>query len=89
MSQGFYSDQTVTPLTTAYQQFLWPFEGKNILLHNDDTTNSIIVSLDGTHTLATVLKGESFQFQLTNDETNVLFLKATPAAALYRITIIG
>lgn len=90
MAQGFYSDQTITALTTSYHAFTFPFESKSLILQNDDSTNSIVYSWDGVHQHGMLKPSESVKLDnMALDGTNTISLKATPAAASYRLTVVG
>jgi len=84
--QGFYSDQTVTALTTSYQQFAFGIEATQLIIQNDDGTNAIYFSWDGVHNHGQLLHGETRDLKSSNYEQ--IYLKAAVGTPAYRLTAV-
>ena len=84
-AQGFYSDQTVTPLTATYQYFNFGCGMEEALLSNDDASgaNTIIFSWDGTNTHGVIKASETFG--LVRIDKGGIYVKYGTAAPAYRI----
>lgn len=86
-TKGYYSDQTITALTTSYQSFAFGLPAYTVIIKNDDGSNSIALSWDGVNQHGLVKSGESLTIQ--NANVSAISLKGTPSAAGYRLTAIG
>lgn len=84
--QGFYSDQVGTALTTSFQLFPFGIEATQLIIQNDDATNTIYFSWDGVHNHGQVMKGETRDLRSSNYEQ--VYLKAGAGTPAYRITAV-
>jgi hypothetical protein len=84
--QGFYSDQTVLALTTSYQQFAFGIEAMQVIIQNDDGTNSIYFSWDGVNNHGQLHYGETLPLNTSNYEQ--IYLKAAAGTPAYRLTAV-
>jgi hypothetical protein len=82
---GFYSDQTVTPLTGSYQAFLFQFNAKWCMIANDDAagTNKVVWSWDSINNHGTLAPGQSMVIDTVN--ANIIYLKDQNGAPAYRL----
>lgn len=83
---GFYSDQSVTALTSSFQAFFFNFSARYAFIINDDTsgTNKLVFSWDGVNNHGILAAGQSFMIDTVN--ANVVFLKYINGAPAYRIS---
>ena len=85
--QGFYSDDTITPLTASYQPFQFPMVSRHITIQNRNTSGNfgIMYSWDGinNHGFVEVLQSTIL------DKTNVSFiwLKYINGAPSYKLMV--
>jgi hypothetical protein len=83
--QGFYVDDTITPLTSTYQLFRFPMVSKHITLHNRNLTGNfnIMYSWDGINNHGLIEVNQS----TTLDKTNVslIYLKYINGAPSYKL----
>jgi hypothetical protein len=85
--QGFYSDETITPLTATYQLFRFPLVSKHILLHNRTTTGNfgIMYSWDGINNHGFIEAGQSTILDKTN--VSLVYLKYINGAPSYKLMV--
>lgn len=86
---GFYSDQSITALTSSFVQFPYPFISRIITLTNDDTsgTNVVAFSFDGVNIHGELPFGQAITWDVTTGKT--IFLKYITGAAKYRLIVKG
>lgn len=84
----YYQDQSLTALTASYVEQAFGFVAHTILIINDDGTNGVQLSFDGT-TLHGELKAKPAssveQVVLINQSADSIYLKYVTGAASYRI----
>lgn len=82
---GYYTDQSVTPLTGTFQTIYFQFNAKWMLLTNDDTagTNKVVFSWDGINNHGILGAGQSVTIDTLN--ANVIYLKNQNGAPAYRL----
>lgn len=84
---GFYSDQTITPLTSSFQAFIFASVAKFITLVNMETagTDTIVYSWDGVNNHGKLTFGASTMLEQTS--ASVIFLKYENAAPDYKLMV--
>lgn len=87
--QGFYSDQSLTALTSSFVQFAYPFISRVITIANDDTSgsNKVIFSFDGTNVHGTLGFAQAITWDVTTGK--VIWLKYGTGAPAYRLIVKG
>jgi len=88
-TQGFYSDQTITALTSSFVPFAYPFISRVITIINDETsgTNSVAFSFDGLNLHGTLSPGQSVTWDVTTGK--ILWLKYINGAPAYKLLVKG
>lgn len=83
---GYYTDQSLTPLTGTFQIVYFQFNAKWMLLANDDTagTNKVVWSWDGINNHGILAPGQAVTIDTLN--ANVIFLKDQNGAPAYRLS---
>lgn len=86
---GFYSDQSITALTSSFVAFPYQFIARIITLVNDETSGSkaIAFSFDGINTHGTLGFAQTITWDVPTG--NVIFLKYVSAAPAYRLMVKG
>jgi hypothetical protein len=85
--QGFYVDDTITPLTASYQLFRFPMVSKHITLQNR-TLNSnfnIMYSWDGINNHGLIETNQSTLLDKTN--VSLIYLKYINGAPSYKLMV--
>ena len=84
---GFYSDETITPLTTSYQAFIFASVAKFLTLVNTDSagSNKIVYSWDGINNHGKLTPGASTMLEQTS--ASVIFLKYETGAPGYKLMV--
>lgn len=84
---GFYSDETITVLTTSYQAFIFASVAKFITLVNTDTagSNKVVYSWDGVNNHGKLTPGASTMLEQTS--ASVIFLKYETGAPGYKLMV--
>jgi hypothetical protein len=87
--QGFYSDQSITALTSSFVQFDYPFISRIITIANDDTSgsNKVVFSFDGTNVHGTLGFAQAITWDVTTGK--VIWLKYDTGAPKYRLIVKG
>lgn len=87
--QGFYSDQSITALTSSFVQFAYPFISRVITIANDDTSgsNKVVFSFDGTNIHGTLGFAQAITWDVTTGK--VIWLKYETGAPKYRLIVKG
>lgn len=82
---GFYSDDTITPLTSSFQAFQFPMPSRHITVHNRDKNgmNGIVYSWDGINNHGLLEAGQSTMLDRTN--ATHIFLKYINGAPSYKL----
>lgn len=85
--QGFYADDTITPLLSNYQLFTFPMVSRHITLYNRNTTGNdgIMYSWDGINNHGFIAPNESTVLDKTN--VSVIFLKFINGAPSYKLMV--
>jgi hypothetical protein len=85
--QGFYSDETITPLTSTFQFFKFPLLSRHITIHNRATTgnNGIIYSWDGINNHGLIEPNQSTILDKSN--VSLIFLKYINGAPSYKLMV--
>lgn len=85
--QGFYCDDTITPLTSSYQLFQFPMLSRHITLHNRNTTGNygIMYSWDGINNHGFIEINQSTILDKTN--VSMIFLKYINGAPSYKLMV--
>jgi hypothetical protein len=83
---GYYTDQSLTPLTGTFQTLYFQFNAKWMLLANDDTagTNKVVWSWDGINNHGILAPGQAVTIDTLN--ANVIYLKDQNGAPAYRLS---
>jgi len=86
---GFYSDQSITALTSSFVAFPYNFVARIITIANDDTsgTNKVVFSFDGVNVHGTLGFSQAVTWDVPTG--NVIFLKYTNGAPAYRLIVKG
>lgn len=84
---GFYSDQTITPLTTSFQAFQFASVSRFIIIENNDTsgTNNLVYSWDGVNNHGILTPGQSTLLEQT--AASIVFLKYQNGAPTYKLMV--
>lgn len=84
---GYYTDQSLTPLTGSFQTLYFQFNAKWMLLANDDTagTNKVVWSWDGINNHGILAPGQAVTIDTLN--ANVIYLKDQNGAPAYRLSV--
>lgn len=87
-TKDFYSDQSITALTTTYAAFNFGFHAESIVVSNDETSGvkTVTVSLNGTDAAAVLNPGESISLDRYGVGA-VVSLKGNGPS--YRLTAVG
>jgi hypothetical protein len=87
--QGFYSDQTITALTSSLVEFAYPFISRVITLANDESTGTkaVAFSFDGENVHGILLPGQAITWDVTTGK--VIWLKYISGAPAYRLIVKG
>ena len=82
---GFYSDETITPLTNIFQLFKFPLMSRHIALHNREKNGlkSIVYSWDGINNHGLIEAGQSTMLDKTN--ATLIFMKYINGAPSYKL----
>lgn len=88
-TNGFYSDQGITALTSSFVQFPYPFISRIITIANDDASgsNKVAFSFDGVNLHGEVLAAQSITWDVTTGKT--IWLKYITGAPAYRLIVKG
>lgn len=83
---GYYCDNLITPLTSGFQLFKFPFFVKFVLLANleESGTNGFIYSWDGINNHGIMRPGQSTMLDKVN--VSMIFLKYLNGAPAYKIS---
>lgn len=81
----YYQDQSGTALTGSFVQQSFGFGADTIVLYNDDATNDVLVSFDGSTTQMRVIKGTSHKWDKV-DKVGSIYLKSSAGTPSYRLT---
>lgn len=86
---GFYSDQSITTLTSSFVAFPYQFIARIITIANDDTagTNKVVFSFDGINTHGTLGFSQAITWDVPTG--NVIWLKYSTGAPAYRLIVKG
>lgn len=84
---GFYSDQTITPLTSTFQAFMFASVAKFLTLENTESagTDTIVYSWDGVNNHGKLAPSQSTLLEQTS--ASVIFLKFENAAPDYKLMV--
>lgn len=84
---GFYRDETITPLTSSFQAFIFTSVAKFITLVNTDSagSNAIVYSWDGVNNHGKLTPGASTMLEQTS--ACVIFLKYQTGAPAYKLMV--
>jgi hypothetical protein len=87
--QGFYSDQSITALTSSFVEFTYPFVSRVITLANDETSGTKVVafSFDGVNIHGTLAFAQAITWDVTTG--NAIWLKYVTGAPAYRLIVKG
>ena len=81
----YYQDQAGLALTTSFVQQSFGFGADEIVLYNDDATNDVLVSFDGSTVHMRVIKGTSHKWDKV-DKPGSIYLKSSASTPAYRLT---
>ena len=86
---GFYSDATITALTSSFVEFSYPFIARIITIANDETSGAkqVVFSFDGVNVHGTLNFGQAITWDVPTG--NVIWLKYTSGAPAYRLIVKG
>lgn len=89
-TKDYFSDQTITALTSSFVAQSFGFHARTIVLSNDETSGSDLVewSFDGTTKGGELEPGESITLDKLGNGTAVISLRSA-AAADYHLNVIG
>jgi len=87
--QGFYSDHSITALTSSFVQFAYPFISRVITLANDETAGTKVVafSFDGVNLHGTLAFAQAITWDVTTGKN--IWLKYVTGAPAYRLMVKG
>lgn len=80
----YYQDNTTTALTASFVAFSFGFGADEIQIYNDDATNGITVSFDGTNIHMTIPKSSNHKWDKLS-KVGTIWLKYSGAAPTYRL----
>jgi hypothetical protein len=85
--QGFYVDDTITPLTSTYQLFRFPMVSKHITLQNRNTNGNfgIMYSWDGINNHGYIEVNQSTLLDKTN--VSLIYLKYINGSPSYKLMV--
>lgn len=82
---GYYTDQSIVTLTTAFQALQFSFSARWLTITNDDTSgsNKLVFSYDGINNHGILGPGQDLTIDTIN--TNILFVKYQTGAPAFRV----